>query len=235
MTPPVLLVAPTAREAVARAGATLICGGGAEAGHAVESYLQHHPAGFVLVIGICGGLDPALGPGDLILARSVAAPGSPALHPNAALLETARRGLRAGGRRFVTSALLTLERPAGSAAEKTALWNDHGAGGVDLETYAIVAVVERHQLPWLALRAVLDGAGAGLPEPLRRWSKPADERALVRELARRPRDWPTMARLAWQMAHARRSLAQSVPSVVGAARSFVDLSLSSPSRRDDQA
>jgi len=120
-------------------------------------------------------------------------------------------------------------------SEKAALWKGYGAGGVDLETYTIAAAVERHQLPWLALRALLGGAGSSLPEPLRRWSRPADEKALLHELARRPRDWPAVVRLARQMARARRSLTQSVPSVVAAARSFVSLPLSSPSRRDDQA
>lgn len=223
-----MAVAPTRREARALGQHVFVSGAGQGAGERVLSYLRSNPTDALLIAGVCGGLDPSLSPGALILSRSVIAPTRPALAPNAILLELVRRALRSRDVAFVSSTLITLERPAGTRAEKVDVWNQYGAAGVDMETYAVVEAAEASHIPWVALRAVLDPASSSLPLGLRSLGEHVDESEILRRFARRPLDWPAYGRLAWQEMRAVRALRQCWPliaSVVSAIPSLDDLDL----------
>src|SRR5439155_20855487 len=86
-----LIVAPMSREARAIPREVFVCGSGADAPHRVVSAVEASGAEVVIVAGLCGGLDPSLGPGSLILGRRLVAEGEAELTPSHALLETARR------------------------------------------------------------------------------------------------------------------------------------------------
>lgn len=202
----ILIVAPTEREARAIRGAR-VCGAGAGARAGLARLLETERPQAVVIAGWCGGLDPSLAAGDVILSRSVTAPGQAELRPRPLLLEAARRELRRRrGLRFVSSRILTVERPAAGRSEKVDLWNEFGAAGVDMETYALAAELEERGIPWLAVRVVLDPAGWGLPRSLAGWGSEGDERAALRRAFLRPWEWPAYARLASAVPRAERAL-----------------------------
>ncbi len=211
-----LLVAPTRREAAVIGGDVLVSGSAALARRGVTAALDERRPDAVLIAGVCGGLDPSLAPGALILARRVVSEGQPELAPDGALFEAARRALRASGLQFASSTLLTADRPLGTRREKTDAWNAHGAAGVDMETYGVVAAVQARAIPWIALRAVLDPAREALPRELLDWRGEDDERAIVRRIGRRPVAWPAYARLALQMRRALHALVRGVPAAADA-------------------
>ncbi len=227
----VLIVAPTAREAAACGRGARVCGAGPSAHERVGALVQRQRPDMLIVAGVCGGLDPSLAPGSLVLGRRVVAPNQPERLPNPATVAAARRALRAGGVPYVLSTLLSVSRPAGTRRQKTALWNGYGAAGVDLETYAVVAAAEAHGIPWLALRAVLDPAAEGLPPALRAWQGEADERRILRHLVLRPLTWPAYARLALQLRSALAALRRGVPLLAGAASSAIPLAVPEAERR----
>jgi nucleoside phosphorylase len=215
----VAIVAPTRREATACGEGTLVCGVGVAAEASLAALLDRGRAEALVIAGVCGGLDPSLAPGTLILCRRALQRGAPELKPDQAQIETARRRLRGKGVPFVLSGLLTVEHPVASRAEKTDLWNEFGAAGVDMETYPLARLAEARGVPWLAVRAVLDPANAGLPAVLRNVRDEVDERALAAALARSPRDWPAAARLALWLRCALAGLRQGVPVVAAVASS----------------
>jgi adenosylhomocysteine nucleosidase len=216
----VLIVTPTRREGAAFISPKLTCGTGPAAGAVIAERLAREPFDAVAVAGVCGGLDPSLAPGDLILATRVGAPGKPDLTPDTGLLAAVQRSLHTAGRRFVSAGLLTVDQPVASTTEKRDLWNAYGAAGVDMETYAVVETVQARGLPWFALRAVVDPAGSTLPAPLRAWRGEEDERALLFALLHRPQDWLTAVALARRMSRATDALARAVPLALGAAKSL---------------
>ncbi|GBD22890.1 hypothetical protein HRbin29_00536 [bacterium HR29] len=212
----VLVVAPTEREARAIRGARA-CGAGHAAGEGLVRFLEAERPEAVLVAGWCGGLDPSLAPGDVVLGRSVSAPGRTELRPRPLLLEAARRELRRRrGLRFVSSRLLTVERPAAGRSEKVDLWNEFGAAGVDMETYALVEELEGRGIPWLVIRVVLDPAGWELPRSLTTWTAEGDEREALRRALLRPWEWPAYARLARAAPRAERALRRAAAIVARA-------------------
>jgi nucleoside phosphorylase len=172
-----------------------------------------------VIAGVCGGLDPSLAPGDVILCRRALAPQRAPLEPDAAVFGAARRRLQREKQSFVSSALLSGNRPARGVRLKTALWNEYGAAGVDMETYPLAELAAVGGIPWLAVRAVLDPAGASLPRSVLSWRGEASERALMRKVALQPLDWPAYARLGLNLHRALRGLSQAVVPVVDAASS----------------
>lgn len=209
---------PTRREADALGRPAVVCAA-ADAADVVAG-LRTLPFDMLLIVGVCGGLDPSLAPGGIILARSVATPNGGEFVPDARIFGTVRRAMRAQGTRFVSSKMLTVDKPAASRGEKTALWNTHGAAGVDMETYELAAAAAQRRIPWLAIRAVLDPISSGLSAPVRGWRADADERAILRAVVRRPWEWPAVALLGWQMRAACRSLRAALDVAIPAVESI---------------
>ena len=142
----------------------------------------------ILSLGIAGGLDPALRPGALVVARNVIAearwPADAAW--SGALLE-ATGALHAD----IAGADCVIATPAAKAA----LWAATGAAAVDMESAAIA----RLGVPFAVLRAVADTAGEALPAAaamgLDAAGNPAPWR-VIRALLRRPQDLPGLIRMA---------------------------------------
>jgi nucleoside phosphorylase len=212
-----LLVAPMAREAAALGRGAVACGAGESAAGGVSDYLREHPARLVVIAGVCGGLDPSLGPGDVVLGRRLVAPGAPDLIADSALFDAAKDALHARRLPFVQSLLLTVVAPVAKHAEKRDLWNTYGAAGVDMETYDIARAVEASGARWIAVRTVLDTASSSLPASLRDWSGTTSDRDVLRAALRKPGEWPAYVRLALAMRSALGSLTRTVPIIATAA------------------
>lgn len=168
----------------------------------------------VLLVGFAGALDPSLSAGTAILARESTMPGGEALLPDASANRLIEAALHQSGRSFVRSRMLTVDAPVMRASEKRDLWNTHGAGGVDMETYGVARACASSGVPWVALRVVLDGASQSLPEGIAGWRGDSDDRNVALAALKRPQDWLAFARLGLQYSRARSALRRS--SVVAA-------------------
>ncbi len=210
-----IILTPTAREARAVHGARVVAAGGDIA--AAIARVAPDAGEPVIIAGVCGGLDPSLRAGTIVLARSVFRGGASDLIPSAAPFDSARRALRRRGIDFVSAAMLTTTVPVPGKRAKTDLWNTYGAAGVDMESYAIAAALHERGIPWVVVRSVVDTAAMSLPPSLHTWSAEQDERALVRAIASRPREWAGYAHLALNMRRSLKTLAAAVGAIASAA------------------
>ena len=109
---------------------------------------------FVITAGLAGALSGQLHVGELILAENFSDP---------QLLAKARKILGEPSPRPLK--LFTSTSIVDSAAERNEIARKSGAAAIDMETGAIVAICNAHEMPLLSLRAISDTPGDPLPAP----------------------------------------------------------------------
>jgi adenosylhomocysteine nucleosidase len=159
--------------------------------------------------GMAGGLDPTLDAGAILLPTEVIGSDrqsfntAPAWRDRLSCAVAAFAPVRSGR-------LLTTPRAIGSVADKAELFRTTGAAAVDMESAAVGEVAARHQLPFIAVRVVVDGATDVLPHAV---TAAADNEGhlqiwrLMGALALAPNDLAPLIRLARRYRAANRSLA----------------------------
>ncbi|WP_168709991.1 squalene--hopene cyclase [Massilia sp. Mn16-1_5] len=199
---PVLVVCGLAFETAIAAGPGVVAvrgPGPVRVAAAIEA-LAGHGDGWagILSFGCAGALDPSLRAGDCVVASRVdTLAADPAW--TQALMERLPRA------RF--GALAGLDAPLATRAAKAALWQESGALAVDMESHAAALAARRLQLPFAAVRVVLDPAWRSLPPcalAALREDGGTDLKAFLRALT--PGDLGPLALLALDAWRARSSL-----------------------------
>jgi len=122
-----------------------------------------HP--LVVSAGVCGGLDPALRVGDLVLPDAVINDGGLRLPVTG---NVAQRAAAAGGGPARTGVMATASRTVATPDAKAALHAATGAVAVDMESATILEAAAARGCSSLVVRAVSDDARETLPEELMR-------------------------------------------------------------------
>ena len=139
----------------------------------------------VVSAGVCGGLDPRLVPGDLVLPTRVLGAGLEELPVSSA---AHARALALAGPRVETGMLVTSASVLATPEDKAALRGATGAVAVDMESAPIVTAARAAGAAALVVRGVSDGAGASVPAALSALVSPEGRvrggRALVLALTR---------------------------------------------------
>jgi adenosylhomocysteine nucleosidase len=208
---PILAVTGMAAEARLAAGpgvTTILAGGNAAQLRALLRARVQPECRAVISIGIAGGLDPSLAPGDVIVATGVAtADQRHATSPIIARRIAAR--LSDHPKRVVMADLAGVERAVLSPVDKRALRSATGAFAVDMESHVAAAFAAEHGLPFAAVRVVCDPAHRALPDLTTTAVRPDGEvnlRGVFRSLWQRPVQLLAMPRLARDAAESFRAL-----------------------------
>jgi adenosylhomocysteine nucleosidase len=157
-----LFISGLKREAaIARAADALaICGDG----ETLRAKLAEVTTPFRLMIsfGLCGGLDPALRSGDVVIGTRVLAGGASLIADESVARELAAR-LGAAGERVSVGAVAGVDAPVLTRGAKTELRNATMAVGVDMESQIAARFAADHSAPFAVLRVVSDPAGRDVP------------------------------------------------------------------------
>ena len=109
--------------------------------------------------GLCGGLDPRLRPGDLILGAEVVS-NDGAIRTDEAVTSSLAGRLLAAGTRVVIERVTGADAPVLTAGAKSDLRRASGAAAVDMESLIAGQYALKQRIPFVILRAVSDPAGA---------------------------------------------------------------------------
>jgi adenosylhomocysteine nucleosidase len=112
--------------------------------------------------GLCGGLDPRLHPGDLILGAEIVSDEG-AVRADEAVTSSLAQRLGAGGARVVIERLAASAVPVLTAAAKAELRRATEASAVDMESLIAGRYALEQGAPFAILRAVADPAQRNLP------------------------------------------------------------------------
>ncbi len=148
----------------------------------------------VISWGVCGGLDPRLRPGDLIVGAEVVSDGR-VIGTDGCVTSSLARGLADLGTRIAVERLAGAAGPVLTAAAKSELRRATGAAGVDMESLAAGRFALERRIPFAILRAVADPAERDLP-PLALKAVGSDGRidamAVIGGLIRSPGQFPAL-------------------------------------------
>ena len=204
--PHVVIVCGLAMEAKIAAGddTVVVCSGDRKDLTAkLRDVATPHMRGIVS-FGLAGGLTLDLRPGAIIVANGVLALGEGFATDVAwarrmlALLPDARYADLAG-----------VDRPLQLPSEKHALHRRTGAVAVDMESHIAGRIARERNLPFAALRVVIDPVEQMVPKAAVAGHRPdgtSDARAVAAALLKRPRDLPAVLRLALDAWTASRAL-----------------------------
>jgi adenosylhomocysteine nucleosidase len=188
-------------------GHTTLCGDASVLRAGLARAASLRPS-LVVSWGLCGGLDPRLRPGDLILGAEVVSNEGAVRTDEAATASLAQRLVDAGARVFIERVAAS-DAPVATAAAKADLRRATGAAGVDMESLIAGQYALKQRAPFAILRAVADPADRDLP-PLALKALNSyggiDARAVVRELIRSPVQFAGLRALAADSSAAFRAL-----------------------------
>jgi adenosylhomocysteine nucleosidase len=195
-----------------RLGLPVYIGGGTAAGAVEASRRALTGAASALIsLGLAGGLDPALRPGDVIVPEAVLTGGR--LFRGDPVLGEALGGLTP--HRILGAASVVADVPS-----KQRLRRETGAAAVDLESGAVATLAAERGLSFAALRVICDPAECALPSAalvaLNRWGAIGIFRVLGSILAH-PAQLPALLALTRDAAVARRALAERIASIAAGA------------------
>jgi nucleoside phosphorylase len=199
-----------------------VSGMGASAAAAGARALIEAGVTALVSFGLAGGLDPSLSAGAIFLPSEVIAAdaGADAIVTAQHWREQLGRALAPHGAAargallhglLVHGRLLSSPTAVGTVAQKAQLFRQTGACAVDMESWAVGQVASSRQLPFLAVRVIVDAAADVLPRAVSAAADSAGTLQLWRllgVLARSPADLAPLLRLALRYRVASRSLAR---------------------------
>ena len=168
-------------------GRTTLCGDASTLRAGLAALSSPGPS-LVVSWGLCGGLDPRLRPGDLILGAELISTDG-AVRTDEAVTSSLARRLPAAGARVHIERVAAADAPVLTAAAKADLRRASGAAAVDMESLIAGRYALKQQTPFVILRAVADPAGRDLPPVVLKAVDSdggIDAKAVIRELVRSP-------------------------------------------------
>lgn len=200
-----------------RAGMRAVAAGGhpARTVAAITELIAAGATGLVS-FGICGGLDPALASGRLLLPDAVRDESGERLAVDGAWRAAAAAAMRTAGLALGSGEMLGAAAAIATPERKRALFAATGAVAVDLESHLVARAAAAARLPFIVLRAVADPAGRSLPAAalagLDASGRPAIAR-ILRALARDPSQLGALLRLARDTGRALGALRRAAPAL----------------------
>jgi adenosylhomocysteine nucleosidase len=184
-----------------------LSGIGRAAAWAAAQALVDAGASALMSFGMAGGLDPKLEPGSVVIPRELLSRDGVRF----AASQTWREQVAAAIRPLcaVTEGnLLTSSHAIETPADKAAAFRDSGAVAVDMESAAVAEVAAKHNLPFIAVRAIVDTAADTLPRAVVAASRAGSVRIarLIGGLILAPREIVALIRLAQRYRIAMRTL-----------------------------
>lgn len=175
--------------------------------------LDYTKVAAILGIGFAGGLERGLAVGDLLEIWWIANEHGEVLDVRAAIPHPAGNL----NERTPQRTLLSVDRVVPSPVAKRRLCEKHLAASVDMESYQLAKIAGSLGIPFFPVRVISDSSDMALPAEAARWVTPEgqpDQRAVVRDLLRRPTLLPTLLRLHKHAKLCARKLAEQTKDIV---------------------
>ncbi len=183
---------------------------GREAMERAARYLaERYKPDFCLHVGYCGGADPSLQAGDMIIANpAIDSVTGDKFEPPPSAAGRAETLLSEMGIRHRSAGIVTVDEIAREPFDKAFLGTQHEAVAIDMESATLARVCSAAGIPYVVVRAVLDPLDYEFPDldGAVDESGNTDGIALAGRLLRRPCDLLKLPKLEYLASQARQSI-----------------------------
>lgn len=188
----------------------LLSGMGPEAAKRAAQALIGSGAQALATFGVAGALVSGLRSGTLLCPQRILDEHGRAYHADSAWCDRLQRRLVTASLTTISDvALLSLPVPVSTVVAKRAAQRRYLATAVDMESAAVASVAAEHNVPFVALRAIVDERDDSLPEALQAaidpWGQPRIPQ-MIAALLRHPRLLVRLPGLSMRMNRAIRAL-----------------------------
>ena len=139
-----------------------IAGASAARAEAAALKLLGEGCAAILSFGVAGGLDPALRPGTVVIADAIVTADSRHMPTDATWRDAVLRALDGSGP-LATGTIYGSDAPLLDVEAKKGAFDKTGAIAVDMESHGAARAAALKGMPFLAIRAVADGASQTIP------------------------------------------------------------------------
>ena len=185
-------------------GVPVVCGGDGKNLAVSLSRAMAAGCGGLISFGVAGGLAPDLRPGVCVIGSSVIDQDD--THTTDARWAQQLTRLIPGA---IQGTIVGVSQPIADAAAKRDLHRQTGAIAVDMESQVVARAARQHSVPMAAIRVIVDPVQRTIPRSALAGARPdgtIDPLAVVRSLARNPRDLIGLIRMALDTRAARATL-----------------------------
>jgi adenosylhomocysteine nucleosidase len=142
---------------------TFCAGGSPGRAYTGAERLLRNGANALVSFGIAGALDPTLTPGQIVLAKNVIDSAGKQFQADK-IWHSSLTEILTPHVEFSCGSIATVEIAATTPTEKASLFARTGALAVDMESSGVAAAATRHNIPFIAIRAIADPASRRLPK-----------------------------------------------------------------------
>jgi adenosylhomocysteine nucleosidase len=191
---------------------------GANAARAEDIARQFCDDGAVAIVsvGVSGGLDPSLAPGDLIIGDRILCADGKNYQSDRRLVDAIADEPAAAKAKI--GALFGADDIIESLENKAALYRKHGALAVDMESHGAARAAASAGVPFLAIRAIADPADRALPPAALGAVAPDGSTRMLATLGaamRDPKQFPALLKLGADSAAALKTLRRDLVPLFG--------------------
>jgi len=156
----------------------------------------HNGVAAIISVGVSGGLDPALKPGDLVIGEEVIGDDGGRYESDRYLISAVAKETAAA--HAITGVLFGADEIIETASKKATLFANHEAIAVDMESHGAARAAAEAGIPFLAIRAIADPADRVLPPAALNAVAPDGSTRTMATLAaalRDPKQFPMLLKL----------------------------------------
>lgn len=165
--------------------------------------------------GVCGGLSRDLSAGDLIIPKSIVNQQKQCIDCDTGWHQAIQHALGHEDAVFFDSMMVNSEFIIETSQDKQDLFAQSHADAVDMESFAVAMFANRHQLPFIVIRAVVDTVDDTLPSATRFETGQSDTSlATIMNALAHPWQWPALIRTGRQFNRALNSLNKSSRQII---------------------
>lgn len=171
-----------------------VSGANADRAEKIATEFCDQGVGAILSVGVSGGLDPTLEPGDLVIGATVKTAGGGSFDASPILLANV---LSVAGE-IRPQVIYGSDMIVSSASEKAVIYASSASVAVDMESHGVARAAQKAGIPFIAIRAIADPAARALPPAALNAVAPDGSTRIFKtlaECAKAPGQFPALLKL----------------------------------------